>query len=103
MEKTHAKLIKQQYSSLISIQNCMVGSSEAFYDYDYFKQNKIKKDSNSYTQNIKFLEKKDGFNVKENENYKEQNASRMHVEMQNLGLVLIIQTKNAKALEIILK
>lgn len=99
MEKTHAKLIKQQHSSLISIQHCMVGSSEAFYDYDYFKQNKIKKDSNSYTQNIKFLEKKDGFN----ENYKEQNTSRMHVEMQNLGLVLIIQTKNAKALEIILK
>jgi hypothetical protein len=62
MEKAHAKLIKQQHSSLISIQNCMVGSSEAFYDYDFLKQNKIKKDCNSYTQNIKFLEKKDGSN-----------------------------------------
>lgn len=83
----------------MAIQHCMLGDGEAFYDHEYLKVSKIKKETCTYTQNIKISENVIGISS----HIKSQMAKRMRIEMKSYGLILIILAKNWQALDAILK
>ena len=77
----------------------MIGDEEAFYDHEYFKISKIKKDSNTYTQNLKYSDHAAGIS----QHVRDKIGGKMSVRINNFGLILIILAKNHQALDMILK
>ena len=77
----------------------MIGDEEAFYDHEYFKISKIRKDSNTYTQNLKYSDHPVGMS----QHVKDKVGGKMSVRINNFGLILIILAKNHQALDMILK
>jgi len=84
-------------TSLQNLQDCVRGQNASFYDIDYFKAHKIKKDIAALTIQIITLPKS-----AYSKNIREQITNKQQVQIHNLGLVVIIQSKNLNALQMLI-
>lgn len=84
---------------MVAFQQCMIGESGSFYDFEYFKNHKIKKDQEHFIFYIKNSENVIGMSKQ----VKNSKNSQLKIKIKNLGLVIIILSKNQGALELILK
>jgi len=73
------------------------GPQNAFYDIEYYKQHKIKKDLARYQAPIIQIQKNNY-----SDNIKNHFIQKYMVKIRNLGLIMIIQTKNLGALQMLM-
>ena len=71
---------------LQGLQDCVRGQQDSFYDIEYFKQSRIKKNIDTYSSQIVInLE-----NMGQSQYIKDKLIEKMHVQLKNVGLVIII-------------
>ena len=61
----------------------MIGDEEMFNRHEYFKNSKIKRDSNTYTQNLIFSDHPVGMS----QHVKDKVGGKMSVRINNFGLI----------------
>ena len=76
-----------------------MGQDGSFYDFEYMKNHKIKKEQSEFIFHIKNSENIIGMSKQ----VKNSKNAQLKVKIRNLGLVIIIMQKNQIALELILK